>query len=141
MSYLGDTFRKLFFKNKFFNRRVYSRTRLTIPLPCELVYNPGPAPISCSAFFTDISEISALLMVKREKVLPGNMVDIRLKIPPREGEIFLQGKVTRTYRKHSREWYFSGVEFNNKEDPGLKALYKYIIDDYERVRIGIKERW
>lgn len=117
----GVALKRLIRAIKPFNRRADARFIFTAPFACRCSFAQSGRKQECAAACLDISRSGMLLMTTATKIEPGTETEVFFE--PRAGAVVtVKGKIVRTFRLHAEKWYFSGVRFSDKKQPGIAFL-------------------
>jgi len=67
-----------------------------------------------------------LITTGQDKVHVGKEVEIRCKLPDLSEGCSVHGKIVRTYKREYHNWHYSGIQFTNKAEKGIKLLLDFV---------------
>ena len=121
--------KEIFFSIKPFDRRKSVRFKPQIYISCFCIYVKSGKKKESPSEIIDVSKDGLLLMTGEDKILPPTEVEICFQLPGRQEIDCIQGKIVRTYRRHTENWYYSGIKFTDNQQKGVQSLLDIVIAD------------
>ncbi|MFA5101430.1 MAG: PilZ domain-containing protein [Candidatus Omnitrophota bacterium] len=115
-------------KLKPFNRRRFPRIEPDNCLEYTCSFSEGGKQIKITVDILDISEGGMLLITGDNKIPMDAEIVVEFQFPGKSEKNQIKAEVVRTYRREHGKWWYSGVEFADRAQPSIKALFDFIVE-------------